>query len=574
MVPGPGAARAKGAPDPGSIRGENELPLRIVPLGGLGEIGLNSMLFDDGETALLVDAGLLFPDETLLGVDYVVPDYGALGEAAGRLAGLLLTHGHEDHIGSVPFLLKDFDIPVYGTRLTLGLLRHRLAEHGLEDAATLVPIARSGRFRVGSFDVETVPVCHSIPDGVGYILRCRDGVFVHAGDFKLDPDPPDGIPTDLERLARVAAEEKVTALFSDSTNVDREGSSLSESFVGEALTEIFGAAPGRVIVAMFSSNIHRIQGVLNAAARHGRRVALCGKSMVRNVSTALDLGYMKLPRPDILIPVEDAERLPDASVVVLTTGSQGEPQSALTLMALGEHKHVKIREGDTAVLSSKFIPGNERAIAGVINRLYLAGAEVLHERISEVHVSGHASREELRTMIRTVAPEHFIPIHGEPRFLVRHRNLAREMGVPRAEMALNGDILEFRDGGMSFAGKLEVGRFFVDGKGIGALESLVLKDRFQLSKVGVVTVVLALSSSTGEILYGPDIVTRGVLTENGSDASVDEAREVVLKAWEECGVETRKDPAEIQTDIRRALRRYFNKRLERKPMIVPLVLEL
>ncbi len=548
--------------------------MRVVPLGGLGEIGLNSMLFDDGESALLVDAGLMFPDDTMLGVDYVIPDFGILKETAKRLAGLLLTHGHEDHIGAVSFLLKEFDVPVYGTPLTLGLLRHRLAEHNLEDVARLVAIERAGRFRVGNFDVESFPVCHSIPDGVGYIFRCGEGVFVHTGDFKIDPSPPDGVPTAMARLSLLASGEKVTALFSDSTNVEHEGHSLSEAFVGEALSEIFEEAPGRVIVAMFSSNIHRIQGVLSAAACHGRRVALCGRSMVRNVAAALELGYMKLPRPDILLPVEDAEKLPDRDVVVLTTGSQGEPRSALTLMALGEHKHIRVREGDTAVLSSKFIPGNERAIASVINRLFLAGAEVLHERISEVHVSGHASREELKTMIATVAPKYFIPIHGDPRFLIRHRNLAREMGVPHAEMALNGDILEFKGGEMSRAGKLEVGRFFVDGKGVGDVESLVLKDRYQLSQVGMVMVVLALSSSTGEILYGPDIVTRGVVTENGSEASVDGAREVVLKVWEENGVEARKDPAEIQTDIRRSLRRYFNKRLERKPVILPLVLEL
>jgi ribonuclease J len=493
---------------------------------------------------------------------------------APRLKGLLLTHGHEDHIGAVSFLLKEFDVPVHGTPLTLGLLRHRLEEYDLDGAARLVTIGRSERFRLGSFDIEAFPVCHSIPDGVGYILRCGEGVFVHTGDFKVDPRPPDGIPTAVARLARLASEERVTALFSDSTNVEREGHSLPEAFVEEALSEIFGDAQGRVIVAMFSSNIHRIQGVLTAAARHSRRVALCGRSMVRNVATALDLGCMKLPRPDILLPVEEAETLPDRSVVVLTTGSQGEPRSALTLMALGEHKHVRVREGDTAVLSSKFIPGNERAIASVINHLFLAGAEVLHERISEVHVSGHASREELKIMIGTVRPKIFIPIHGDPRFLFRHRNLAREMDVPHSEVALNGDILEFSGGELAKAGKLAVGRFFVDGKGVGDVESFILKDRYQLSQVGMVMVVLVLSSTTGEILYGPDILTRGVVTENGSEASVEEARGIVLKTWEDSGVEARKDLTEIQTDIRKALRRYFNKRLERKPVILPVVLEL
>jgi ribonuclease J len=549
------------------------MPLRVVPLGGLGEIGLNSMLFDDGESALLIDAGLMFPDDTMLGIDYVIPDFGVLRQAIPRLKGLLLTHGHEDHIGAVPFLLKEFDLPVHGTPLTLGLLRHRLEEHSV-DGARLVTIGRSGRFRLGTFDIEAFPVCHSIPDGVGYILRCGEGVFVHTGDFKIDPCPPDGVPTAIARLAGVASEEKVTALFSDSTNVEREGHSLPEAFVGEALSEIFGDARGRVIVAMFSSNIHRIQGVLTAAARHGRRVALCGRSMIRNVATALDLGCMKLPGPDILLPVEEAETLPDRGVVVLTTGSQGEPRSALTLMALGEHKHVRVREGDTAVLSSKFIPGNERAIASVINHLFLAGAEVLHEKISEVHVSGHASREELKIMIGTVRPKYFIPIHGDPRFLFRHRNLAKELNVPHPEVALNGDILEFSGGELVPAGKLDIGRFFVDGKGMGDVESFVLKDRYQLSQVGMVMVVLALSSTTGEILYGPDIVTRGVVTENGSEASVEEARGIVLKTWEESGIESRKDLTEIQTDIRKALRRYFNKRLERKPVILPVVLEL
>ncbi|MGE5189731.1 MAG: ribonuclease J [Gemmatimonadota bacterium] len=550
------------------------MPLRVIPLGGLGEIGLNSMLFDDGESALLVDAGLMFPDDTMLGIDFVIPDFAVLREAAGRLAGLLLTHGHEDHIGAVPFLLKEADVPVFGTRLTLGLLARRLAEHGLDGAARIVPIGRADRLRVGGFDVESFPVCHSIPDGVGYILRCREGVFVHSGDFKIDDTPPDGVPTGIDRLARVADAEGVTALFCDSTNVEREGHSLPEAFVGEALSEVFEAAPGRVIVAMFSSNIHRIQAVLDAASRYGRRVALVGRSMVGNVATALELGCMTLPRPDILLPVEEADGLPPGQVAVLTTGSQGEPLSALTLMALGEHKYIRIREGDTAVLSSKFIPGNERAIANVINNLFLAGAEVLYEKISEVHVSGHASREELKAMIAAVRPRYLVPIHGEMRHLIRHAKLAREMGVPRAEVSADGEILEFSGGAMTRAGRAPAGRLFVDGKGVGDVEGLVLKDRYHLSQDGLVMVVLALSSASGEILYGPDIVTRGVVAEDGSEPLIEGARETVLRVWEEATPEARRDPAEIKTDIRKAMRRFFNKRLERKPVIIPVLLEL
>jgi ribonuclease J len=550
------------------------VPLRVIPLGGLGEIGLNCMLFDDGETAVLIDAGLMFPDDTMLGVDFVIPDFGTLKEIAPHLGAIFLTHGHEDHIGAVAFLLKEFDIPVFGTRLTLGLLKRRLAEYDLDKVARLSVIGRSERIRFGGFDIEAFPVCHSIPDGVGYILRTRDGVFVHTGDFKIDRTPPDDVRTSVDRLARVAAEEKVTALFSDSTNVERDGYSVSERFVGEALSEVVAEAPGRVIVAMFSSNIHRIQEVLNVAGRHGRRVALCGRSMTGNVETARELGYVRLPDPGILLPVEDVEQLPPRQVLILTTGSQGEPLSALTLMALGEHKFVKVRGGDTVVLSSKFIPGNERAIANVINNLFLAGANVLYERISEVHVSGHASREELKIMIGMTRPEYFFPVHGEPRHLVRHRNLAEELGVPRAEVALDGDILEFHEGRLVRAGKASVGRLLVDGKGVGDVEELVLKDRYHLSRDGLVTVVLAISLDSGEILYGPDIVTRGVVTEAGSEAVIEGAREVVLKTWEDSTVEARKDQAEIKTEVRRALRRYFNRRLERKPVIVPVLLEL
>ncbi|MCL1925520.1 MAG: ribonuclease J [Syntrophorhabdaceae bacterium] len=549
------------------------MTLRVLPLGGLGEVGMNSMLFDSGETAFLLDAGLMFPDDTMLGIDYVVPDFSLLHEAAPHLCALLLTHGHEDHIGGVPFLLKEFDVPVYGTPLTLGLLRHRLSEHGLE-RARLMPIARKARFRVGDFDIEAFPVCHSIPDAVGYILRCGEGTFVHTGDFKIDASPLDGVPTGIERLKEVSEKEGVIALFSDSTNIEQDGHSLPEKFVGEALSEVFAEARGRVIVAMFSSNLHRVREALKAAARCGRRVALSGKSMIRNVETAIDLGYLVLPQPNILAPIEDAALLPDRRVVVVTTGTQGESRSALSLMALGEHKYIKVRPGDTVVLSSKFIPGNERAIAGMINRLFLAGADVLYEKISEIHVSGHGSREELEEMIEAVRPENFIPVHGEPRLLVRHRNLARKLGVPGTEMALNGDVLLFKDGMVERADRMEVGRFFVDGKGVGDVEGVVLKDRYNLSQVGLVMVALVLSPATGEVLYGPDIIARGVLMENGEEELLDGAKSEVLKVLDELHAEARTDFDEMRADIRRVLRRYFNKRLERKPMIVPVLMEL
>ncbi|GAB4363446.1 MAG: ribonuclease J [Deltaproteobacteria bacterium] len=550
------------------------MSLRVIPLGGLGEIGLNSMLFDDGESALLLDAGLMFPDDTMPGVDFVIPDFGPLGEVAPRLEGLLLSHGHEDHTGAVAFLLKEMDLPVYGTRLTLGLLRNRLAEHGLADTARLRTIGRNERFRLGRFDIEAFPTCHSIPDGVGYILRCSEGVFVHTGDFKLDPRPPDGVGTDLDRLARLAREEGVTALFSDSTNVEREGISPPEATVGETLSEMFRTAPGRVIVAMFSSNLHRIREALNAAARHGRKVALCGRSMIGNVATAIDLECVRLPSPDLLIPVDEAESRPGREVAVLTTGSQGEPRSALALMALGEHKTIRIRPGDTVILSSKFIPGNERAIANVINHLFLAGADVRYEKISEIHVSGHASREELRAMVRAVRPEYFIPVHGEPRHLVMHCALARGEGVGSAEFAQNGDVLEFSGGRLSRNGKVPVGRLFVDGKDVGEVEGILLRDRHHLARSGVVMVVMAVSRAGGELLYGPEVVARGVVSENGADSIMEDAREVVLEVWNGAGSEAKTDMAELTTGIRKGLRRFFNRRLDRKPMILPVLLEL
>ncbi|MCL2102835.1 MAG: ribonuclease J [Syntrophorhabdaceae bacterium] len=548
------------------------MTLRVLPMGGLGEVGMNSMLFDSGETAFLLDAGLMFPDDTMFGIDYVTPDFSLLHEAAPHLCALILTHGHEDHIGGVPFLLKEFDVPVYGTPLTLGLLRHRLMEHGLENTR-LMPISREARFRIGDFDIETFPVCHSIPDAIGCIFRCGEGTFVHTGDFKIDLYPLDGVRTGIERLQEVSGEDGVTALFSDSTNIEHDGRSLPEKIVGEAFSEIFAKA-GRVIVAMFSSNLYRVQEALSAANRSGRQVALSGKSMIRNVETAVDLGYLVLPRPDILISIDEAALLPDREVAIVTTGTQGELRSALSLMALGEHKYIKVRPGDTVVLSSRFIPGNERAITGMINRLFLAGADVLYEKISDIHVSGHGSREDLKEMIEAVRPVFFIPVHGEPRLLARHRNLALELGVPCAEMALNGDVLLFNDGKMKRADRMEVGRLFVDGKGVGDVESVVLKDRHHLSQVGLVVVVLALSSTTGEVLYGPEVVARGVLMGNGEGGLAEGARNEVLKVLEESRSLPRTDLAEMQAGIRSVLRRYFNKRLERKPMIVPVLMEL
>ena len=548
--------------------------LKIIPLGGLGEIGLNMAVFEYGEDIIVVDCGLMFPEPHMLGIDIVIPDISYLLERADRVRGIFLTHGHEDHIGALPFVLPDLAPPIYGTALTLGFVREKLKEYDLDKSTDLRVVKPRDTVVAGVFQVEFLRVAHSIVDGCGLAIRSPQGVVVHTGDFKLDQTPVDGELTDLVSFARYG-EEGVLALMADSTNVEREGYTLSEKLVGDAFDDIFPKCKGRIIVAAFSSNIHRVQQVVEAAARCGRKVLLNGRSMLANVRIARELGYLRIP-DEVLIELKELPRLPKEEVCMITTGSQGEPMSALTRIAMDDHKQIKLERGDTVILSSRFIPGNEKTISDLINHLYRRGAEVFHEKVSEVHVSGHASQEELKLMLNLVRPRFFIPVHGEYRHLVKHAQLAQRVGIAgeRCVLAVNGEVIAFTETGCAIAGLVDTGRVFVDGKGIGDVGEVVLKDRKHLSEDGMVVVIIAINQATGEVIYGPDIVSRGFVFEDESQQYLDEAKKVVLDTLALHNIEVRGDWGEVKQEVRRILRRFFNKTIERRPVILPLILEM
>ena len=548
--------------------------LQIIPLGGLNEIGMNMMVYEYGDDIILVDCGLMFPSPDMLGIDYVIPDISWLRERSAKIRAICLTHGHEDHIGALPFVLQELNVPVYGTALTLGFVSAKLEEYKLDDCVELVVVKPRDTVELGSFRVEFLRVAHSIVDGCAMAITTPEGVVIHTGDFKIDQTPVDGQLTDLASLSRYG-EAGVLALLSDSTNVEREGYTLSEKEVGEAFAEIFPACTGRIIVASFSSSIHRVQQVADVAARCGRKILLNGRSMIKNVQIARDLGYLTIA-DDAFMALKELPHLPPEKVCIISTGSQGEPNSALTRIAMDDHKQIKLTKGDTVILSSRVIPGNERTISELINHLYRRGAEVIHERTSEVHVSGHASQEELKLMINTVQPRFFIPIHGEYRMLHQHIQLAKKVGIPaeRCIQATNGDVISFYSDTAAIVEKVESGRVFVDGKGVGDVGNIVLKDRKHLSEDGMVVIIIGINQSNGAIIYGPDIVSRGFVFEDESREYLEEARNVVLAALEELNTEMRCDNEEVNTVVRQALRRFFKKTIERRPVILPMILEM
>ncbi len=545
--------------------------VRIVPLGGLGEIGLNCLIVEYADTAVAVDCGVMFPDEQMLGVDVVIPDLAYVRGLGDRFRAVLLTHGHEDHVGALPYLLRDRAVDVYGTPLTLGFVRHRLTEQGLP--TPLVPYA-GAPIRIGPFTIEPIAMTHSIPDSVGLAIRTPVGTIVHTGDFKLDQTPLDGRTPDLVRLGELGAE-GVALLFSDSTNVEVPGITPSERTVGSHLEPIFAQATGRVVVTTFSSHIHRMQQVIDLSVRAGRKVALVGRSLTAHVAIARDLGTLAVP-DGTLVDLGAARDLPADRVTLITAGSQAEAASALVRIAMDAHKQVTLSPGDTVVLSSRIIPGNERAIASLVNHLYRRGAIVHYGRTAPIHVSGHASQEELKLVLNLVRPKHFVPVHGEYRHLVRHVRLATEVGLPAAGCHLleDGDVLELAADGSARRGeRVAAGRVFFDGKGIGDVEDVVLRDRRHLSEDGLVLAVLAIAQHSGDVIAGPDLVSRGVVAEEASAEVLDRAREAVLEALAAINPESRTDPVEVKDEVRRALRRYF-KRLDRRPVILPFVMEM
>ena len=548
--------------------------MRIIPLGGLGEIGMNMTLLETEGDLVVIDAGLMFPEEEMLGIDLVLPEMTYLLEQREKVRGVVLTHGHEDHTGSLPFLLQQLTVPVFGTTLALGLVQEKLREFGLDQTADLRRVKPGDTLQLGQISVELVRVCHSIPDGVAVAARTPAGLVVHSGDFKFDQTPVDGALTDYQRLAALG-QEGVLALLSDSTNATREGITPSESTIRRTFEQIFQVAPRRIIVACFSSNIHRIQQVLEVAARLGKKVAVNGKSMTANVRIASELGYLKIP-PDSLVRLDELRQLPPAQGVIITTGSQGEPLSAVARMAVGEHKQIEILPGDTVIFSARVIPGNEKSISRTVNQLFKRGARVITEELHPgVHVSGHPCREELKLMLNLTRPRFFMPVHGEYRHLHAHAELAREMGVPAEHIFLldNGDVLEVSPERASVVRKVPAGRVFVDGKGVGDVGDTVLRDRQHLAQDGMVVVVIGFDQA-GTVVAGPDIVSRGFAHLAEDDALYEEARKLITTVLEGCSVEEKTDWSLIKQRIRSVLRKFLQKAVDRRPMILPVIIEV
>jgi ribonuclease J len=547
--------------------------LQIIPLGGLGEIGKNMTVIRVDDEILLIDSGLMFPDEDMLGIDLVIPDISYLLENRDMVKAIVLTHGHEDHIGALPYVLKQLNVPVYGTRLTLGILEGRLKENNV-DSSNLHPVMQGDIINVGCFSVGFIRVNHSIPDAVGLSIKTPVGMIVHTGDFKLDYTPIDGKMTDFRRFSDLG-NKGVLVMMADSTNAEREGHTPSESTVGAAFDKAFHNAKQRIIIATFSSNVHRIQQVINTACRYKRKVAVLGRSMVNVVNISLELGYINAPEGTI-IDIDEINNYPMSQVVIITTGSQGEPMSALTRMAMSDHRKVGIVPGDTIIISATPIPGNEKLVSKTIDNLLKQGANVIYGRSNGIHVSGHASQEELKLMHNLVRPKFFIPVHGEYRMLVRHAKLAQELGMPKENIFIgeNGQIMEFtRDKG-TVAGKVTSGKVLVDGLGVGDVGNIVLRDRRQLSQDGILIIVVTMEKSTGRVVAGPDIVSRGFVYVRESEALMEEAREKVKLALDKCEEGKVTEWAAIKSNVRDALGRYLFDKTRRRPMILPIIMEI
>ena len=543
-------------------------------LGGLGEIGRNCACIEVEGRIMLLDCGLMFPEEDMPGVDLVLPDFTYLRENADRIEGCIVTHGHEDHAGGLSYLLRELSFPIYGSALTLGLAKSRIEEAGLLGRTKLITVKDGERRRIGPFDVEFIPVTHSVPQGFATAFHTPQGVILHSGDFKIDLTPVDGRATDLARLGAIAAAEGVRLLLCDSTNAEEEGHTRSESSVGKVLADLFAAHPDkRVIVACFASHIHRIQQIADAAIATGRMVATLGRSMGKNVALARSMGLLTIP-DDRLVDIEAIGDLAPNKTCVISTGSQGEPMSALTLMAANDNRRLRVGEGDLVVLSSHAIPGNETSVGKVIDGLCRLGAEVIHSGLADVHVSGHAKRDELRLLQSLTRPNSFIPVHGEFRHLSHHARLAVEMGVAESRVLLaeDGDIVELTDKGINFAGEVPAGYLYVDGI-VGDVGQGVLRDRRVLAEEGVVVVVLTVDTKSGEIITGPEIITRGWVYAPEAEKLLDEARTVVLAALEDVLQSGPYEVEALKRKARQALARFVQDRTKRRPMIVPVIME-
>lgn len=548
--------------------------LKVIPLGGLQEIGKNITAFEYGEDIVVVDCGLSFPEDEMLGIDLVIPDVSYLVKNKDRVRAIVLTHGHEDHIGALPYVLRELNVPIYGTKLTLGLVKYKLEEHGLLDVVNLQTVAPGQTVELGVFKVEFIRATHSIADAVSLAIFTPVGTVVHTGDFKIDYTPIEGEPMDLARLAELG-KKGVLLLMCDSTNVENEGYTMSERTVGQTFNEIFMNCRSRILVATFASNVHRVQQIFNAAVKFGRKVTVIGRSMVNVVNVAMELGYITVPE-GVLVDMENMDKVPHDKLVIITTGSQGEPMSALTRITFSEHKKVEIVPGDTVIISASPIPGNEKLISRVINELFKKGANVIYEALADTHVSGHACQEEIKLIHCLVKPKFFMPVHGEHRHLRQHADLAVKMGMNKENTFLLdiGKVLELTNDSAKINGSVTAGKVLVDGLGVGDVGNVVLRDRKHLSQDGLIVVVITIEGDTGNVVAGPDIISRGFVYVRESEDLMDQLRDIAKEAVFKCGGKNRGDWSIRKTAIREALKDCIYEKTKRKPMILPIIMEI
>jgi ribonuclease J len=548
--------------------------LKVIPLGGLGEIGKNMMVLEYENDIIVIDAGLMFPEEEMLGIDLVIPDMSYIVERKEKVRGIIITHGHEDHIGALPYLLPQLEnVPVYSTKLTNGLIRVKLKERKTRDGINLKVLTFGKEINLGRFRVELFPVCHSIPDASGIIIRTPEGIVIHSGDFKIDYTPVSGKPTDLSRLAQLGAQ-GVLLLLADSTYAELPGYTPSERIVGESLDNVISNASGRVIVTTFSSLISRVQQVIDAAARHERRVFIVGRSMTDTVNIALELGYLNVP-DGILGRIDEIKGLPNKKIVLITTGSQGEPTSALVRMANRDHRQVHIQRGDTIVLSATPVPGNESLVNRTVDSLFKQGAQVIYDKLGRVHVHGHGSQEELKLILSLVKPKFFVPIHGEYRHLSLHARLAESVGMPAGNIFVleDGDVLELNATAARVTGKVASGHVYVDGLSVGDIDGVILRTRRMLSRDGIVVVIIAVNRQTGKLVGRPDIVTRGFIDTREFGGLMDESRELLARMLDHSGGRI-SEWSFINTKVRDTLEKFYYDKTKRRPMILPFMVKV
>ena len=555
------------------MKGE-KAKVKIIPLGGLNEIGKNMTAIEYKNDIVIIDCGLKFPDEDMFGIDVVIPDITYLLKHRDKVSGIFLTHGHEDHIGALPYVLKQLNVPVYGTKLTLGIVQSKLKEHNLLSTTELITVKPRDVVRLNSVSVEFIKTNHSIADSVAIAIHTPLGAVLHTGDFKVDYTPIDGEPMDFARFAELG-KKGVLLMMADSTNVERPGYTMSEKIVGESLCRIFGKSKGRIIVATFASNIHRIQQIIDAAAMYGRKVAVSGRSMENIVQVAIELGYIKIEKEN-LVSIDQINKYNNDEIVIITTGSQGEPMSALARMATSEHRKVNIVSGDTIIISATPIPGNEKLVSRVIDQLFKKGAEVVYGSSEAVHVSGHACQEELKLMQTLVKPKYFIPVHGEYRHLKQHGELANSIGVPKSNILIPeiGDVIEVTRNSIKKSGTVISGQIFVDGLGVGDVGNIVIRDRKHLSQDGILTVVVTLSKENKAIIAGPDIISRGFVYVRESEKLMDEARDIVRDVFTKCEERKITDWSTLKSTVRDELKSFLYEKTKRKPMILPIIMEI